>query len=180
MCFYRSWGKMEASNRMVWQQRLLFYNHTMKEQSEKENQEKAMGALWILWGIKPQSLTRAANPPWSFPMWQSASSNALHTFSTSVSNQGTKHDKNNCLCISISVSYKVRSPNKQQNKKAEVNNCFLPPKLFFFNVSDNFSEDKLIFQYMKLSSFCNFRSDMNKSLMTKRASLHREATWFRM
>lgn len=44
---------------------------------------------------------------------------------------------------------KLRGPNK---KMAEVKTCFSPPKLFFnfffFNISNDASEDQLIFQYI--------------------------------
>lgn len=120
MCSYMSWRKKKALNRMF-SQGLLFYNHAIKECSEKENQEKTMTALRVLWGIRPHNLTRAANPPWSFPTGQSVSSNALPLFPPKY--QTKEHN------MPITINEEVQTKN-QKKKKAEVTNCFLPPRVF--------------------------------------------------
>lgn len=80
MCFHRSWRKMKALDSRAWQQGLLFPNHTIKECSKTEDQEKATKELWVLWGIKPILF---------LPHGTICSKKCISHFSTSISNQGT-------------------------------------------------------------------------------------------
>lgn len=122
---------------MFWQG-LLFYDHTIKECSEKENQEKTMTALEFCEASDPttshEQQTHPGPSPWG-NLFQ-----AMHFPLFPLKCQTKEHN------MPITINEEVQTKNQKKRQKSPIVSYLQG----FFHTS-NVSEDELIFQYIKPS-----------------------------